>query len=414
MKRIGNIYEQICSMENLRLAEKKARKGKLNQPGVKKFDKAGETNLFMLHEMLLNKTYNTSTYTVFKVYEPKEREVYRLPYFPDRITHHAIMNVLEPVFVSTFTADTYSCIKGRGISGASYALRNAIKNTVEAKYYLQLDIKKFYPNVDHQILKDLLRRKIKDNDLLWLLDEIIHSAPGLPIGNYLSQYFANFYLTYLDHYIKQELKAFKYFRYCDDLILFASNKPDLHRMLHVIREYLKQHLKLEVKGNYRIAPTTCGVNCFGFIHYPECVYIRKKIKQRFARAIAKGHPRNRIAAYYGWAKHANAKNLLKKLNMTSFSELKIKTPVPAMEGNKIEMFKVLNKEIKVWGYEIKPSKYPDKGNGKCLYMQIEIDGLKRVLFTGSGVLMETLELVPKDAFPFTTTIVKENERFQFT
>lgn len=116
MKRIGNLYEKVCSIENLQLADEKARKGKLRTYGVIEHDKNREDNLLKLRETLLNGTFHTSKYDVFTIYEPKEREIYRLPYFPDRILHHAIMNVLEPIWVSTFTADTYSCIKNRGDS----------------------------------------------------------------------------------------------------------------------------------------------------------------------------------------------------------------------------------------------------------------------------------------------------------
>lgn len=415
MKRIGNIYETICSVENLRLADKKARRGKSHQPGVRTFDRNPDGNLFSLHEMLLNKRYRTSSYTVFKVYEPKEREVYRLPYFPDRITHHAIMNVLESTFVSTYTADTYSCIKKRGIHGASFSLRKALNDQEGTKYCLKLDIKKFYPSVDHTILKGLLRRKIKDADLLWLLDEIIDSAPGLPIGNLLSQYFGNFYLTYLDYYVKQTLRAYKYFRYCDDLIVLANNKPELHRILYAIRVYLSDRLNLTIKDNYRIFPVeACGIDFVGYVHFHDCVYMRKSIKQNLARAISRGAERKNIASYWGWAKYSNSKHLLKKLSMTAFADLKIKGPSAMMEGQKIEMYKVLNKQVKVLAFDIKPSRFPEKGNGKCLYLQIEVDGAKRIVFTGSGVLMDTISQVPKDKFPFTTTIIKENERFQFT
>jgi RNA-directed DNA polymerase len=134
----------------------------------------------------------------------RKGKYYRLPYFPDRITHHAVMNILEPIFMQLFTSDTYSCIKKRGIHAAALAVKKALRNEPATRYCLKLDIKKFYPNIDHQVLKHLLRRKFKDEDLLWLLDEIIDSAPGLPIGNYLSQYFANFYLTYFDHWIKKQ------------------------------------------------------------------------------------------------------------------------------------------------------------------------------------------------------------------
>ncbi len=192
---------EICSLDNLLLADDIARKGKLKQMGVIIHDKNKIDNLNELHKTLINNEYKTSKYTTFKIYEPKERLVYKLPYYPDRILHHAIMNKLESMFVSTFTNNTYSCIKGRGIHKAKSAVEKALKNKDETVFCLKFDIKKFYPSVNHNILKELLRRNIKDFYLLKLLDEIIDSATGVPIGNYMSQYFANFYLSYFDHYI---------------------------------------------------------------------------------------------------------------------------------------------------------------------------------------------------------------------
>lgn len=170
MKRIGNLYEQICSLENLQLADQKARKGKSWQYGVRIHDLNREDNIIQLRQSLLTRAYKTSEYTIFKVFEPKERDVYRLPYYPDRIAHHAIMNVMEAVFVSVFTTDTYSCIKKRGIHAAAKAVKKALKDQPGTQYCLKLDITKFYPTINHDILKALLRRKIKDADLLWLLD----------------------------------------------------------------------------------------------------------------------------------------------------------------------------------------------------------------------------------------------------
>lgn len=314
MKRFKNIYQQIISIENLTLAESKARKGKSKQYGVKIFDRNLQDNLVDLNKMLFEKNYQTSEYTTFKVYEPKERLVFRLPYFPDRITHHAIMNVLEPIFTKLFTADTYSCIKGRGIHGAAKNLKLALRDQENTKYCLKLDIVKFYPNVDHEILKQLLRRKFKDNDLLWLLDEIIDSADGLPIGNYLSQYFANYYLTYFDHWIKENKETKHYFRYADDIVILSSNKTHLHEILAEIKTYLKDNLKLEVKGNYQIFPVESrGIDFVGYVFYHTHTLMRKSIKKRFAKAISKTKNKATIAAYYGWAKHCNSKHLLKKL-----------------------------------------------------------------------------------------------------
>jgi retron-type reverse transcriptase len=207
MKRIGNLYHQIISIENLQLADAIARRGKAHQYGVLIHDANRDGNILELHHALSDGSFRTSPYTTFKIFEPKEREVFRLPYFPDRILHHAIMNILEPVFVSMFTADTYSCIKGKGIHAAVDNLKRSLLDYSGTQYCLKLDIKKFYPNIKHPILKSLLARKFKDQQLLDLLYEIIDSAPGVPIGNYLSQYFANFYLCHFDHWIKERMNV---------------------------------------------------------------------------------------------------------------------------------------------------------------------------------------------------------------
>lgn len=314
MKRLSNLYEQITSLANLQEADRKAQQGKANQYGVIKHNQNREANLLVLQDLLQSKTYRTSTYDIFKVYEPKERTVYRLPYFPDRITHHAIMNVLEPIFVRTFTADTYSCIKQRGIHALLNNLKRDLKDTDGTTYCLKFDIKKFYPSVDHTMLKQLLRRKFKDKDLLWLLDEIIDSAPGLPIGNYLSQYLANFYLTYFDHWLKEEKHVKYYYRYADDIVILHSNKRELHQLLGDIKLYLEE-LKLEVKENHQVFPVAArGIDYVGYVFYHTHIRLRKQIKKNFARKLAKRKaPAPWCASYLGWLKHANAKHLTKKL-----------------------------------------------------------------------------------------------------
>lgn len=314
MKRIGNLYAQIISPENLEASELNARKGKANQYGVLQFDKNKDYNLQMLHEILKLKTFKTSQYITFKVYEPKERLVFKLPYFPDRIAHHAIMNVLEPQFAKWFTNDTYSSIKGKGIHNAANNLKKSLQDEENTMYCLKLDIVKFYPNVNHDILKALLRKKFKDQDLLWLLYEIINSADGLPIGNYLSQYFANFYLTYFDHWIKAQKEIKYYFRYADDIVILSNNKTHLHEILSQIKEYLNTNLKLQVKDNYQVFPVEArGIDFVGYKFYHTHTMLRKSIKKRFAKAISKNKNKATIAAYKGWTKHCDSKHLLKKL-----------------------------------------------------------------------------------------------------
>jgi RNA-directed DNA polymerase len=314
MKRINNLYERICRVENLQLADSIARKGKVKQPGVITHDRNREGNIQDLHDRLKNKTYKTSAYTTFTIYEPKERLIYRLPYFPDRITHHAVMNILEPIFVSTFTADTYSCIKKRGIHAAAGAIKEALRDTTGTRYCLKLDVKKFYPSIDHDVLKQLLRKKFTDQDLLWLLDEIIDSTDGLPIGNYLSQYFANFYLSYFDHWIKEEKKVKYFFRYADDLVILSDNKPYLHQLLSEIRIYLQERLKLQVKKNYQVFPVDDrGIDFVGYVFRHTHIRLRKSIKKRFARMLHNNKRAQSIASYRGWAMHCDSNNLLNKL-----------------------------------------------------------------------------------------------------
>ncbi len=313
MKRIGNLYTKICSLENLQLADIRASKSKKKQHGVIRHIKKRDQNILRLQGVLINKNYQTSSYTTFTVNEGKERLVYKLPYFPDRITHHAVMNILEPIFVSMFTADTYSCIKGRGIHSALDKLKKALFNERGTRYCLKLDVTKFYPSIDHDVLKALLRRKFKDNDLLWLLDEIIDSATGLPIGNYLSQYLANFYLTYFDHWLKEQVGVKNYFRYADDMIILTANKAELHKILHQIRTYLADNLKLTIKGNYQIFPVDDrGIDFIGYVTRHTHVRIRPRIKRNFARKIKSGNVAT-IASYKGWTKHADCKQLVKKL-----------------------------------------------------------------------------------------------------
>lgn len=312
MNRIDNLYEKIISLDNLILAEKKARKGKSKQLGVIEFDKAPMENLNNLHQMLINNEFKTSEYYKFTIKDPKEREIFRLPYFPDRILHHAILNILEPIFVSTFTADTYSCIKGRGIHRGLKKVECALKDKENTKYVLKFDIVKFYPSIKNEILKKLLRKKFKDVRLLKLLDEIIDSTEGQPIGNYTSQYFANFYLCYFDHYIKEVLKVKYYMRYCDDCVLMGNSKKFLWEIFYKIKEYLEVNLSLKIKKGYRVYPIKLGIDFLGYKIYPERTAIRKRTKKRFIKMIRINKNQKSIASYGGWLCHGNCKNLLKK------------------------------------------------------------------------------------------------------
>lgn len=330
MKRLGNLYDKIIDIDNLKLADEKARKGKLKSYGVIKHDKNRDENILKLQRMLIENKYTTSDYHIFKIYEPKEREIYQLPYYPDRIVHHAIMNILEPIWVKIFIKNTYSCIKGKGIHAAVRDLKYALKSDREnTKYCLKLDIRKFYPSIDHDILKSLIRKKIKDKQLLALLDEIIESAPGVPIGNYLSQYFANLYLSYFDHWLKEVKHVKYYFRYADDIVILHGDKDYLHCLLVDMKDYLHDNLNLTVKQNYQIFPVSSrGIDFIGYVFFHTHTLMRKSIKKNMCRKAARLKNKNiaikqykqALCSWIGWAKHCNSKNLLKTILKKEYYE----------------------------------------------------------------------------------------------
>lgn len=329
MKRFGNLFDKVISIDNLQLAADKAMRGKSRQPGVKKFLEDRDANIVQLHQTLADGTFKTSQYTVFTVYEPKQREIYRLPFFPDRIVHHAIMNVLEPILCSVFTYNTYSCIKDRGITACADRVSKIIKS-FEGKplYCLKIDIKKYYPSIDNEILKKIIRRKIKDVRLLQLIDEIIDSEKGLPIGNYLSQSFANLYLSYFMHYCNEVLKV-KCAEYADDIVFFADNKERLHTVFDTIKDYLAKQLHLTIKSNFQIFPIAVNrydrsgraLDYVGFKFFRCQRLMRKRIKQNFCRRLSQlrrhhvtgSRLKSAVAPWLGWAQDSQSLHLLTKI-----------------------------------------------------------------------------------------------------
>lgn len=321
MKRYNNLFDKIVTLENLELADRKARKNK-QQEAIQRFDKHRAENLLKLQQQLLDGTYKTSNYTTFIIREPKEREIFRLPYYPDRIVHHAIMNIMEPIWVSTMIKQTYSCIKKRGIHKALKDVRKALRDRCGTRYCLKLDIRKFYPSIDHDILKQIIRKKIKDICLLSLLDEIIDSAKGVPIGNYLSQFFANMYLTYFDHWVKEILKVRYYYRYADDIVILSSSKEDLRNIFDKVKKYIES-IKLQIKDNWQIFDVESrGISFVGYIIRHDYTRLRKNIKQNACRKSIKlskkkdmteSYYLQQMSSYIGWAMHCNGKNLMKKI-----------------------------------------------------------------------------------------------------
>ncbi|MFH0995809.1 MAG: RNA-directed DNA polymerase [Pseudomonadota bacterium] len=309
-------------MDNIRLAHQNAMRGKSKYSEVKMVNANPEKYFSKIHEMLKKKTFKNSPYKIFtRTERGKEREIFKLPYFPDRIIHHCIMQVLEPIWMKVFIQDTYASMKGRGIHGGVKRMKQFLKDVDNTQYCLKLDVKKFYPSIDHNILKKIVRMKIKCEDMLWLLDVIIDSAAGVPIGNYMSQYFANLYLAYYDHWIKEKMKVKYYARYCDDIVILHGSKEFLHLLAGEIKWYMKTNLNLEIKNNWQVFPTrTRGIDFLGYRFFGDYILIRKTIATSFKRKTLKLCKKTEslmkndicmLMSYLGWLIHGNGHNLLK-------------------------------------------------------------------------------------------------------
>ena len=348
MKRYGHLYEKIYDMENLKLAHQHAKKGKGWYAEVQMIDSDPDKYLKELQDMLINKTYHTSEYEVFyKNEHGKTRKIYKLPYFPDRVAQWAILQVIEPYLIKHLISDTFSAIPDRGIHKGLSRVKKAVQHDVpNCQYCLKIDARHYYQSVNHDILKQKYRKMFKDNDLLWILDEIIDSIntaededlvsiylldedidpnTGIPIGNYLSQYSGNYYFSDFDHWIKEVKHVKYYFRYMDDIVILARTKEELHQLLKEINEYFHNNMKLEIKKNYQVFPTYVrGIDYLGYRVFVSYVLLRKqtckdmkKKMVKIRKKVESGNMMNysewcSINSYKGWTDYGNCFRLTQK------------------------------------------------------------------------------------------------------
>lgn len=319
MKRFNHLYSEIIERSNLERALVNAMKGKSHYNEVKLLKIRSSDSISELHEMLRNETFVNSRYHIFtKRATNKERVIHKLPLYPDRVIHHAIVQVLMPVWLKILIRDTYSTIPGRGIHDGVKRMKTALKDDLNTVYALKFDIRKYYQSINHDVLLSILRRKIKDEKLMRLLEIIIRSAPGIPIGNYISQWFGNMYLAYFDHYCKEQLNTRYYFRYCDDVVILGRTKDELHARFIKIRQYLHDYLMLEIKDNYQVFPVNKrGIDFLGYKFYHTHVLVRKRIVKNFIQKrrqtkVSRQKLQGQLASYNGWFKYANTYRLLNK------------------------------------------------------------------------------------------------------
>ena len=289
MKRQAGLFERIITFRNLLQAARQAARGKREKLAVAYFEFHLERELLTLQEELQTLNYRPGSFFTFEICDPKRRAICAAP-FRDRVVHHAICNVLEPVFERRLIFDTYAC---RPRKGAHAAIGRAQQFARQYRYFLKCDVRHYFERVDHTVLKALLARLFKDVPLLTLLHRIIDQAPpgaeagkGLPIGNLTSQHFANLYLGELDHYLKDRLPVKGYLRYMDDLLLFADDKPTLHPWLAAIGQFLQQNLRLELKEKATLlAPVTEGLPFLGLRIYPGVLRLNPRTLRRFRRQV---------------------------------------------------------------------------------------------------------------------------------
>ena len=330
-KTIRNKYYKYLTYNKLLEAHIKARKGKGYRKEIILFNLKQEEYIMWLLEELQNKTYKHGGYTVFYVTEPKLRKIEKSKYI-DRIVHRWLVdNFLEPAFVPQFINTSYACLKNKGMHKACLELQKMFKHckTIWGEYYiLKMDIAKYFDNINKKILLNILKRKIKDKDLLWLINEILYAQKrenGLEIGNYTSQMFANIYLNEVDQHIKHKLRIKYYSRYLDDSVILVKTKAEAKQVLEEIKKYLKENLELELNKKTQIFKSKQGVNYCGYKINEYRLKIRDKGKRKLKNKIKKlkyeiktGQINSKeahkyLAGHMGYIKIANVKNLTDKL-----------------------------------------------------------------------------------------------------
>lgn len=331
MKTVKNIYSDIASFENLLMSAHQAAKGKKECEYVLKFFSKLEDHLHDLRNELVDQSYQPGEYSTFFIYEPKKRKISAAP-FRDRVVHHALINIIGPILEKSFIYDSYANRKGKGTHRAIKRFQGYLR---QFDYVLKCDLKKYFPTIDHQILKELIRRKISDKETLWLIDLIIDNsnpqefvldffdgdslfAPterrkGLPIGNLTSQYFANYYLDGLDHFVKEKLQCPAYIRYVDDFCMFGNYKKQLWHWLHAIEKYVAD-LRLKLNPLRTIlCPSHVGIPFLGQIVYRSHRRLPgknvRKFYKKYLNLSESTQKKQSLAAWFGHAKQANTEGL---------------------------------------------------------------------------------------------------------
>jgi RNA-directed DNA polymerase len=315
------MYNDIISLENLLIAWQGFLCGKKNKMDTQEFGRSLMHNIISLHNDLKNKTYKHGEYKSFKISDPKPRDIHKSS-VRDRLIHHAIYRVLYLYFDSKFVYDSYSCRKRKGTHKANERFRSfagkVSKNYTKICWILKCDIRKFFANIDHEILLEILEKNIENKDVVWLLGEVIGSFNtknrenvGLPLGNLTSQLLVNIYMNEFDQFVKHTLHEKYYIRYADDFVFMSGGKTRFEKVISKISEFLKSRLRLSLHPDkVFIKSLSSGVDFLGWVHFEKYKILRTSTKKRMFRNIVdKQGKEETIQSYLGMLKHGNTEKL---------------------------------------------------------------------------------------------------------
>jgi len=339
-KRLFHIYDDIISFENLLISWQEFLCGKRKRKDVAEFSLNFMDNIFALHKELKERTYQHGGYQAFKISDPKPRDIHKAS-VRDRLVHHAIYRIVYPYFEEKFIFDSYSCRIKKGthkaINRFRYFSLKVSKNNTQTCWILKCDIRKFFANIDHQVLKNILAKNIVDENVLWLMTQVIDSftspqpspckgegIKGLPLGNLTSQLLVNIYMNEFDQYAKRELKTKYYIRYADDFVIFHENKNYLEDLISEISKFLENKLKLSLHPDkVSINTLSSGVDFLGWVNFSKHRILRTSTKRRMIKKIKKNTTPEAVASYLGLLLHGNTYKLANKITKLYFEKKKI-------------------------------------------------------------------------------------------
>ena len=316
-------FGEIISLENLFAAWQEFYRGKSSKKDVQNFTVNLIDNIVALHDSLANRTYRHSGYDHFAISDPKPRQIHKAC-VQDRILHHAIYRVLYPAFDVIFIADSFSCRINKGTHKAlnrfSDMARTVSKNDTKTCWILKCDIKKFFASIDQAILINILNKRIQDQNIIWLLQNLIESfsinnpGKGLPLGNLTSQLFCNVYMNQFDQFVKHKLKAKYYIRYADDFVLLSEDKGWLENQMPFISDFLNQELKLSLHPDKVYIKTfASGIDFLGWMHFPKYRRLRTVTKRRMFKRMQDSPTRETLQSYLGLLKHGHSYKLQQEI-----------------------------------------------------------------------------------------------------